>query len=194
MKTVKMLVSAALLGWMCLPGCADGTKNPEKQAMEANEAKTETNRAEEDAETMVQAAVSDMMEIQSSQIAATMATQPAVKEYANMMVTEHTNMSSQTKDLAARKGFSLPAALDQDHMDDLEDMRKWAKGEEFDTKYMAKQVDMHQKTLDELEDRMEASADIDVKAWAQAASSKVRMHLDRAKQLKDEVDAAYDNN
>jgi putative membrane protein len=192
MKKVKMLFFAAAMGLIALPGCKnEPSKNPEERAEEANEAKTETNRAEEDAETLVQAAVNGMMEIQSSQVAASMATQPSVKEFANMMITEHTNMSNEVKSLASKKGFTLPAALDADHQEDIEDMKKWAKGKEFDNKYIEEQIDMHEKTLDELENRMAKTADSDLKMWAEKAAASVRTHLGRAKQINDEIDAIY---
>lgn len=191
MKTIKMLFFVAVAGLIALPACNDAPKDPAKRADEANEDKTETRKSENDAETLVDAATSDMMEIQSSQIAVTMGTQQSVKDFANMMIQEHQNMSTETKALAAKKGFTLPTALNADKMEDLEDMKKWAKGKEFDNKYIEEQVDMHQNVLDKLEKCMAATQDSDIKTWTEKAVGHVRMHLEKAKMINDQIDAIY---
>ncbi len=192
MKHIPFLSLLLALTMWTLPACTnDKPKDSEKAADKVNDAKTETNKSEEDAELLVNAASSDMYEMQAAELAATMATQASVKEFANMMRTEHMNMTNETKALAAKKAYTLPTAMANDYMEDIEDMRKWTKGKEFDTKYMDDQVDHHQKMLDDIEKRMAATVDSDVKAWTQKASSGVRMHLDRAKMIKEELKTMY---
>jgi putative membrane protein len=192
MKTVKLLIFSLTVA--ALAACNNDTKkNPAEAAQEVNEERTDTNKSEEDAETLVEAATSDMMEIQSSQKAATMATSAAVKEFAAMMIEEHTKMSNETKELAAKKGYVLPTSLSQDKMDKLADMDKWDK-KDWDEKYMEMQIDMHETSLREIKNRHDRSNDADIKAWAVKAMSHVQMHLDRAKQLEDNVDDNPNNN
>ncbi len=192
MKYLKFFSLLLALASFTMTSCTnDKPKDSEKMADKVNDAKTETNKSEEDAEMLVNAASSDMYEISAGETAAMMATQPSVKEFANMMVTMHRTMSEETKMLAAKKAYTLPTMMANDYMDDVKDMKKWAKGKEFDTKYINGQIDQHQKMLDGIEKRMAATVDNDIKMWAQKASSGVRMHLDKAKMIDEELDKMY---
>ena len=187
MKIVKLLTLC--MAFSAFVACGDQPKDSEKAAQDMNEEKTDNNKNEEDAETLVQAAGSDMLEIESSRMAVTMAVSPAVKEFANMMIQEHTMMSQETKALAAKKNYTLPTAMPNDYMDDLEDMKKWEK-DDWDNKYIEAQIDQHQKVLNELENRASRTQDADIRAWAQKAMTHVRTHLDKAKMIDDQIDNA----
>lgn len=192
MKHVKFLSLLLAIAVCTLPACnTDKPKDSEKMADKANDAKTETNRSEEDAELLVNAVSSDMYEVSSAEVAASMATQASVKEFATMMMTMHRTMMDETKMLASKKAYTVPTTMANDYMTQVEDMKKWTKGKEFDTKYMKGQVDQHQDMLDNIEKRMAATADSDIKAWAQKASSGVRMHLDKAKTISDQLNTVY---
>jgi len=192
MKHARFLSFLLVLAVFALPACNnDKPKDSEKVADKANDAKIETKRSEEDAALLVTAASTDMYEMAAAELATTMGTQASVKEFANMMRSEHMNMSNETKSLAAMKSFTLPTAMSNDYMTNVEDMKKWTKGKEFDTKYIKNQVDTHQKVLDDIEKRMAATEDTDVKAWTQKASSAVRMHLDKAKMIQTDLDKMY---
>lgn len=184
MKTVKLMVLSLTV--LAFGACNNPQDNPAKAAQEVNEERTDTNKAEEDAETLVQVTTNGMMEIQSSQKAATMATLPSVKEFANMMVNDHTAMGAQVKAMASQKGYVLPTSLSEDNLEKLADMDKWEK-KDWDKKYIEMQIDMHQSALKELENRAQRTKDPAVKAWAQEAHMKVQGHLDRAKQLEESI-------
>ncbi|MEO6039815.1 MAG: DUF4142 domain-containing protein [Saprospiraceae bacterium] len=193
MKHIPFLSLLLALAISSLPACTNDNKpkDSEKMADKANDAKTETKRSEEDANLMVSAVSSDMYEVAAAGMAVTMATQASVKEFASMMQMEHPKMMAETQALAAKKAYTVPTTMANDYMSNIEDMRKWTKGKEFDTKYMKGQVDQHQKMLDDIEKRMAATEDTDVKAWTQKASSGVRMHLDKAKMIQDQLDKMY---
>ena len=192
MRHIKILSLLLALAGFTMTACTDNQpKDSEKAADKANDAKTETNRSEEDAELLVNAVSSDYFEMAAADVAAGMATQASVKEFATMMKTMHQTMMDDTRALAAKKAYTVPSMMANDYMDDIEDMKKWAKGKEFDTKYIKNQVDQHQKMLDDIEKRMAATVDSDVKAWTQKASSAVRMHLDKANAIKSQLDVTY---
>ncbi len=192
MKHLKFFSLLLALASFAMTSCTnDKPKDSEKMADKANDAKTETKKSEEDAALLVSAVSSDYYEVGAAEVAATMATQASVKEFATMMMTMHKTMMDETKMLAAQKGYTVPTMMANDYMTDVNDMKKWTKGKEFDTKYIKAQIDQHQKVLDDVEKRMSATVDSDVKAWTQKASSAVRMHLDKAKMIKDELDKMY---
>lgn len=192
MKYIKFFSLLLFFAGLTLTACNnDKPKDSEKVADKINDAKTETNKSEEDAQLMVSAVSSDYFEVEAAKVAASMATQASVKEFATMMQNMHPTMMEETKALAAKKAYTVPAMMGNEYLDEVADMAKWTKGKEFDTKYIKGQVDQHQKMLDDIEKRMAATVDTDVKAWAQKASSAVRMHLDKAKMIKDELDKTY---
>ncbi len=194
MKTSKnFFLFLSVVLWM-LASCNNAPQKPkdsEKMADKANEAKTETNRSEEDAQVLVNAVSSDLFEIAAAEQASTMATNAQVKEFASHMIQEHNAMVGETRSLAARKGFTVPSVMSNDYMDDINDMKSWKRGKEFDTKYMKGQVDQHQKILDDIEKRMASTADSDVKAWAEKAAAAVRKHLQMANSINTQLEVAY---
>lgn len=192
MKYIKFFSLLFALAVFTMTACTnDKPKDSEKVADKMNEAKTETNRSEEDAQLMVSAVSSDYFEVEAAKVAASMGTQSSVKEFATMMQNMHPTMMEETKALAAKKGYTVPAMMGNEYLDEVADMAKWTKGKEFDTKYIKGQIDQHQKMLDDIEKRMAGTVDSDVKAWTQKASSAVRMHLDKANAIKEQLDVTY---
>ena len=61
-------------------------------------------------------------------------------------------------------------------------------GADFDKEFMEEQVDMHQETLDLLNDLDSKTTNADLKAAIAEAKPKVQAHLDEAKAIKDKVD------
>ena len=61
-------------------------------------------------------------------------------------------------------------------------------GKDFDHEFMEEQVDMHQETLDLLNDLDSKTTNADLKAAIAEAKPKVQAHLDQAKAIKGKVD------
>src|SRR5690606_15206903 len=89
-------------------------------------------------------------EVALSRIAERRALQPRVREFAGMMVREHTAVNSQLADLAARKGVTLER---EDATDRRRDDTKWNEksGDDFDEDYLKAMIDAHEDTVDVLE-------------------------------------------
>jgi putative membrane protein len=131
-------------------------------------------------------------EVEYSQVAVERATDSRVREYAQMMVREHGSMRDSVAGLAQRLGVTAVAPeksteLRENVRKDLEDLRAKS-GADFDKEFMAEQVDMHQETLDLLEDLDDDSNTPDLQRTIEAAKVKVRAHLERAKEIKDAID------
>src|SRR5215203_4561770 len=71
---------------------------------------------------------------------------------------------------------------------DINDLNGKTVGKDFDVEFMEEQVDMHQETLDLLNDLDSRTTNADLKAAIAEAKPKVQAHLDQAKTLKDKVD------
>jgi putative membrane protein len=83
-----------------------------------------------------EAAISDMLEIQSSQLAVDKASDRATKDFANQMITDHGKTSSEMKSMvgAGTVKASLPTALDGSHQSML-DKLKSLNGDDFTKQY-----------------------------------------------------------
>jgi putative membrane protein len=81
-------------------------------------------------------AISDMFEIQSSQVALEKQPDQDTKPFAQRMTTDHQKTSKELKDLIeqGKVRATLPAALDAEHKKMLDDL-KAKNGKEFDTAY-----------------------------------------------------------
>lgn len=131
-----------------------------------------------------EAAISDMYEIQSSQLALTKAHSPEVKAFAKQMIAEHTATTAQLKQLASAPevGRALPTKLDERH-NALLDQLKATSGAAFDKAYIDQQATAHQEAL-RLHGNYAAKGDKGpVAAFAQATTPKIQQHADMLKKL-----------
>ncbi|MBX0333814.1 DUF4142 domain-containing protein [Pontibacter sp. HSC-14F20] len=167
-----------------------GSNDSVEQAQNATEQRFEDTAMEEErddqGEFMTKAASSSMMEIEAGKLAQERATNPQVKEFAAMMVKDHTAASKELSDLAMSKNITLPDSMSNDHMDHMRDLRE-KQGAEFDKDYMDKMVSAHDNDISMFEDVAEDNnyKDAEVKAFAAKTLPKLREHHQRAQQIKD---------
>lgn len=97
---------------------------------------------------VMRAAMSDMYEIEAGRVAAQKARNARVKNFAQMMVTDHTNSSSRLQQ-AMPQGMTMnmPAQLDAEHQAKLTQLRNAPAGANFDRMYMQQQVMAHEQAL-----------------------------------------------
>ena len=150
----------------------------------------EANVATEAGPTMSQdfvnaAAASDKFEIESSKLAAAAGASPAVKSFADNMISAHTDSTAKLKSTVA--GMNPPLTPDDSLNADQQtalDGLKGKTGAAFDTAYAAAQVDAHQKTLDALKAYSAAGDNVALKSFADGLIPTVTAHLNTAKGLK----------
>ena len=137
--------------------------------------------------------VANQGEVDYSQIGAEKATNPSVKQFAQLMVKDHGAMLDAVKSLTSKLNVS-PAAndkvndLQKENQKDITDLNGKTVGKDFDKEFMEEQVDMHQETLDLLNDLDGKTTNADLKAAIAEAKPKVQAHLDQAQAIKDKVD------
>src|SRR5918995_3328710 len=103
------------------------------------------------------ATVANMAEIQLGQLALKQAQDPQVKQFAQMMVDEHTKALEQLRTAASSQGLQVASALDNKHQK-LNDKLSKLQGSEFDRAYMDAMVDTHKDTEKLLKRRAGKSA------------------------------------
>jgi putative membrane protein len=153
-------------------------------AEEKNEQKTDTMRRagqmEEDNEFVVKAASGGLMEVQLGQMAAEQAMSSAVKQFAQLMVNDHSKVNEELKALASRKNIAIPTTPGEDHTDHINKMRD-KKGIEFDKDYMKLIIDDHKEYVDEFEEASREAKDPEIRAFAAKHLPTLRTHLERAR-------------
>jgi len=135
------------------------------------------------------AAESGMFEIQASKLTAQNAQAKEVKDYGQMMVTDHTKVDGELKALAAAKSFALPTELPRGKQKSVEELSKKS-GHDFDKAYASDiAVDAHEDAVETFKDASEDAKDADIKAFAAKTLPSLQAHLEKGRSLEKAVDA-----
>jgi putative membrane protein len=150
-------------------------------------------------------------EIQLGDLAVERAQNPQVKQFARTMVEEHNKTLGELKQLAARENIPVAAGANDEHRE-LHTRLSKLSGAEFDREYVDAMVEAHDDTLEMLDDKAddldgnratgtsgtdrpadptEAQRDRinrDLAQWAAKTAPNVRQHLEKAKQLQEQLD------
>jgi putative membrane protein len=128
------------------------------------------------------AAQTDMMEANLGQLAATQASAHGVKDYAQMLVTDHTDDYSQLSIVASKDNLVVPKALDAAH-DKMIAPFKNLKGSAFDHRYIQEMIAGHTKAIQVYTKEAADAQSADVKAYAGQTLPTLQKHLDGAESL-----------
>lgn len=132
------------------------------------------------------AAMSDMFEIESSKLALTKATSPAVKKYAQQMIDDHTKTTAQLKKIIADGKLAIvpPTQLDNRRQGMIDNL-KAATGAAFDEAYVDQQEAAHKEAVTLMNSYVDDGDNAALKQFAQATAPKIQMHHDMAEKLDD---------
>jgi putative membrane protein len=130
--------------------------------------------------------VANMGEVQQAQAALPNLTTAPAREFANMMITEHTNALNEGRTVFAANGI-----VPRDSNPDAVALREQSKrletslrsGNAVDSAYMQSQVDVHQKLLTMLDTQLIPASRGDLLNLLQKQRASVAMHLDRARRI-----------
>jgi len=128
------------------------------------------------------AAQTDMVEANLGQLAADAASAQPIKDYAQMLVTDHTADYHQLQDLAKQANLNVPSAIDDEHQKMIAPFQK-LKGAAFDKKYSAEMVAGHTKAIAIYKKEADDAQNAALKSYAQQALPVLQKHEDGAKDL-----------
>ncbi|WOH48230.1 DUF4142 domain-containing protein [Bradyrhizobium sp. sBnM-33] len=164
---MKQLILAAALVALALPAYSQSSQNQS----------TSTQRFVE------KAAISDMFEIQSSQLAMEKSNNNEIKQFARMMVNDHTKASEELKSIAQKvQGVQLPTKMDADHQSKLDQLRS-AAAAQFDQRYRSDQIQGHEAAVSLFDQYAKTGENAELKSWAQKTLQQLRTHLQHAQAL-----------
>jgi putative membrane protein len=136
-----------------------------------------------DKEFLAHAADAGSTEIAASKLAATHASDPAIKSFAKEMVSDHTKVAAELKKLAKSKGVKLSDKPGKDNAEEVAKLRG-LKGEEFDKEYANKiGVDAHKDTVEKFTNATRKATDPDVKDFAVRTLPRLQEHVAMAVKL-----------
>ncbi len=139
--------------------------------------------SDDDKQFLAKAAQSDVNEIKLSQLAEEKASNPAVKAFAQKMVTEHKKLSASMKPFADSWGLTAPTDLDDDHKQEYAKLNGLS-GADFDKEYMDQMVSDHAKALDAFTTEAKDTKDTKFKAAVLKGKTVVAAHKNMAYDLK----------
>ena len=137
----------------------------------------------DDKEFMTEAAAGGMEEVELGRMAAQKGQSADVKKFGQRMVDDHSKANDELKQLAARKGVTLPTEMKDEQKEDRDKLSKLT-GADFDKEYMKMMVDDHDKDVKEFQDEAESASDADLKAFVSKTLPTLKEHQSMAKEIK----------
>jgi putative membrane protein len=130
-----------------------------------------------------QAAISDMFEIQSSQIAQERGN-ATEKTFAATMIKDHQKTSDELKSMVSSEDLKaeVPTALDSSHQSKIDKLRS-LKGAEFSSRYDSDQVSAHRDAVSLFERYSKNGDNQKLREWAGGTLPVLRHHLKMAQDL-----------
>ena len=169
----------------------DNTTGNNDNMMDRNDSmgmhETNTANLDDDGKFMVKAASGGLMEVELGNLAKEKATNASVKEFAAMMVTDHSKANDELKALASAKNITLPTNPEGDHRDHINDLREKS-GAEFDKAYMKMMVKDHKEDVDKFEEIAKDADNADLKAFASKTLPTLKKHLAEAERIEKTLD------
>jgi putative membrane protein len=190
-----------VLGLAALGGCSkdEGSEAQPAAASQGDESTPETP-ATAAAQGATTAALSDAQiaqilqtvdtgEIEQAQLALSRASSPAAKQYAQMMIDEHSMSKQEGMQLAAQSGMNpSPSATSnqlQMKASQLTEQLRNADAASFDQLYMQGQLRQHQEVLNMITDKLMPSAsDPALRQQLTKTQALVQRHIDHAQDMK----------
>lgn len=136
---------------------------------------------------LARAMQSDMLEISASQLALQQASDPQVRQFAQLMVQDHTQNSAELKQLAASKGMTTQPGLLPADMATLQKLQA-AQGAGFDRMYVEMvAVRAHAEAVALFDQQAAQGADREVRAFAAQKLPTLQHHLQMGQSLRASV-------
>jgi putative membrane protein len=129
---------------------------------------------------VLEAASSDMFEIESSRLALERSNEKT-KPFAQQMLTDHQKTSDELKAMvtSGKVKATIPTAMSSAHQGMLDDLKK-LQGEEFTKQYHSDQEDVHEDAVDLFKRYGDEGDNAELKAWAAKTLPALEHHLQMA--------------
>jgi putative membrane protein len=199
MKTFVIAAAAAVLATSALaqsqfpPTAGNAPVQPQAGSaqQQAGSARQQGQKVSSATQQFVQkAAISDMFEIQSGDMAQQKAANNEYKQFGQMIRDDHSKTADRVKGMVKdMPGLQLPQALDSAHKQKLDKLNKLS-GAGFEDEFKKQQIAAHQDAVKLFEGYAQKGDYPALKQFAQDTLPKLKEHLQHAQQLPKGGDAA----
>ncbi|HEV7643253.1 MAG TPA: DUF4142 domain-containing protein [Pyrinomonadaceae bacterium] len=124
----------------------------------------------------------NMAEVELANLALSKSQNEDVKEFAQMMITDHSKANDELKGLAMQKKYEFPADVNMTQKALAENLSKLS-GAAFDREYVKAMVTDHEGAVKLFSNESKAGKDADLKTWALATLPTLKTHLQQAQDL-----------
>jgi putative membrane protein len=179
----QSLFALLVLSLICV-GCTSTNKaaTPETAAQPNSGAAASSPSTSSDQDFVTKAAQGNSAEVELGKIVADKSKNPSVKQFAQMMVKDHTTALNELQELAQTKNLNFNDDLTDDAKA-LQTKLSSDTGKQLDKDYMDNMVEDHQKDVQEFTDQSQKAKDPDVKQWASKTLPTLQKHLEKAQQI-----------
>jgi putative membrane protein len=139
-----------------------------------------------DAEFIREVASSNLKEIRLGEMAQSRAASPAVKQFGQQMVTDHTNLENQLTTMVANNGISLKQSLSSEDEEEVERLEKLS-GQDFDRVYMDLMFRGHRDNVEQFQNQARSANSAQVRTFATSSLPILQQHLALAMQAGGQV-------
>jgi len=155
----------------------------DRQSQSANRQQQSADRMDKsDSDFVTKAAQGGMAEVKLGQLAASKGSSQEVKDFGQKMVTDHGKANDQLKEIASKKGMTLPTDIDASAQATYDRLSK-LDGAAFDKAYIADMVKDHKTDVAEFKRESTRGMDSDLKSFASSTLPIIQGHLDMAQKM-----------
>jgi putative membrane protein len=179
----QSLFALLVLGLISI-GCTSTNKaaTPDTAAQPNSGAAASSPSINSDQDFVTKAAQGNSAEVELGKIVAAKSKNPNVKQFAQMMVKDHTTALNELQELAQSKNLNFNDDLPDDAKA-LQAKLSSDTGKQLDKDYMDSMVEDHQRDVQEFTDKSQSAKDPGVKQWASKTLPLLQKHLEKAQQI-----------
>lgn len=189
----RLLLPALLAAALVIAGCSQNRANPrnengENQSTAGQDIPGGSNNGNanalnpEDKGFAQKAATGGQAEVALGQLAQQKASSPRVKEFAQRMVTDHTNSDNQLQQIASKKDLDMPTMVPTEAQEEQDKLSKLS-GKAFDKEYIRYEVQDHKQDVQDFQKAQNEISDPDLKQFASQTLPILQQHLQMAEQI-----------
>ncbi len=151
-------------------------------------AQGQISQLSQDSKLIFQMASSNIMEVRLGQMAQQKASNAAVKQFGQQMVTDHTNLENQLTGLVSKNNANFQPAMSKDNEAEVSRLEKLS-GAQFDQQYMTSMIQHHQQDISTLQSQGQTAKSSEARQMIAAALPVLQQHLSTATQVGGQVGA-----
>ncbi len=151
-------------------------------------AQGQISQLSQDSKLIFQMASSNIMEVRLGQMAQQKATNAAVKQFGQQMVTDHTNLENQLTGLVSKNGTNFQPAMSKESEAEVSRLEKLS-GAQFDQQYMTSMIQHHQTDISTLQSQSQSAKSAEARQMISASLPVLQQHLTLATQVGGQVGA-----